>query len=51
VAWLFLVVLDAGEYQVRCRACFWSSPRCPDLPAARRAWIGHLCLLQRRPAC
>jgi hypothetical protein len=35
MAWLFLLVLDAGEYQVRCRACLWSSPRCPDLPAAR----------------
>jgi hypothetical protein len=51
VAWLFLVVLDAGQYQVRCRACFWVSPKCRELPAARRAWIGHLCLGQRRLPC
>jgi hypothetical protein len=43
VAWLFLVVLDAGQYQVRCRACSWVSPKTCQLPAARRAWVGHRC--------
>jgi hypothetical protein len=51
VAWLFLVVLDAGTYHVRCRACFWASPKCRELLAARRAWVAHRCQGQRRPAC
>jgi hypothetical protein len=52
-AWPHLVVLDAGLFTARCRACPWSSAGHPTLDAARLAFTGHRCLAtdQGRAAC
>jgi hypothetical protein len=43
-----LVVLDAGQFSIRCRSCRWRSPRCTALPEAWSAFGTHACLGQIR---
>ena len=38
-----LVVLDVGQFTVRCRWCQWVSDGCPTLGAANRAFEAHVC--------
>jgi hypothetical protein len=45
----FLIVLDAGEHAVRCRACLWRSGGHPTLRRAIEAFDGHRCPAIRPP--
>jgi hypothetical protein len=49
MAWTFMVVLDAGEHAVRCRACLWRSSGHPTLQQAIEAFAGHRCSPIRPP--
>jgi hypothetical protein len=46
-----LIVLDAGEYAVRCRACPWRSGRHRSLTSAIEAFDGHRSSPLHPPAC